>query len=111
MNKGASPWDSSIGGICAVDPLITFTGRQFCFTGESERGGRAELEALVSRKDGRPHPRVTKQTDYLVVCDCGNPYWAFACYGRKVEHAVNLRRNGHHVAIVREIDFWDALVD
>jgi hypothetical protein len=40
----------------------------------------------------------------------GNEFWAFACYGRKVEQAYTQRRKGHHIVIVHERDFWDALV-
>jgi len=52
---------------------------------------------------------VTARSDYLVVCDSGNELWAFSCYGRKVERAYEQRRKGHHILIVHERDFWDAL--
>ncbi|HPN82790.1 MAG TPA: NAD-dependent DNA ligase, partial [Spirochaetota bacterium] len=58
---------------------------------------------------GQVQDRVTEETDYLVVGSGGSPYWAFSCYGRKVERAMNLRRDGHPVSIVHESDFWDAL--
>ena len=45
-----------------------------------------------------------------MVCDGGNEFWAFSCYGRKVEQAYEQRRKGHHIVIVHERDFWDALV-
>lgn len=31
--------------------------------------------------------------------------WAFSCYGRKVEKAVQLRKDGSQVIIVHENDF------
>jgi hypothetical protein len=30
--------------------------------------------------------------------------WAFACFGRKIEEAYSMRRDGHHVLIVHEVD-------
>lgn len=98
-----------ISGVCAVDPDVIFDGRRFVFTGESERANRATLEQIVVERNGIPWPRVTQGTDYLVVCDCGSPFWAFACYGRKVEQAYALRCEGHPIVIALEADFWDAV--
>lgn len=100
----------TLAGICAMDPEIEFREKCFVFTGESTRGGRNELEKRVADRLGWSHGNVTQKTDYLVVCDEGSPHWAFSCYGRKVEKAFNLRREGHRVTIVHERDFWDALV-
>jgi len=98
-----------IGGICASDPDIQFRAKCFVFTGESERAGRDELCQLVSSLGGIATANVTRKSDYLVVCDQGCQHWAFSCYGRKVEKAYNMRREGHSVLIVHETDFWDAL--
>jgi hypothetical protein len=98
-----------VGGVCAVDPRIEFPGRRFVFTGESSKLDRAAMEQLVSDHDGIPWPRVTQGTDYLVVCAEGSPFWAFSCYGRKVEQAYDLRREGHPIVIAHEVDFWDAI--
>lgn len=96
-------------GICAVDPTIEFPQRTFSFTGESLRGDRQVLEAAVEDRGGTTTPRVTKSLDYLVVCDGGSQFWAFSCYGRKIEEAYKLRRKGRPVVIAHEVDFWDAV--
>jgi len=98
-----------IGGICAVDPVIAFPERRFVFTGTSPRAPRLSLEAHITERGGTAERNVTKTTDYLIVCDEANPLWAFACYGRKVEKAYNLRRQGQPITIAHEVDFWDAL--
>ena len=54
---------------------------------------------------------VTKKTDYLVVGNAGNPCWAYACYGRKIEEAMQLRKEGAKIVIVNETDFWDCVDD
>jgi hypothetical protein len=97
-----------IQGVCAVDPVFVFVDKCYVFTGESSRGIRATLEAHVAEKGGRTQSTVTKAADYLVVCDDSSPFWAFSCYGRKVEQAYKLRRKGHPILIVHEVDFWDA---
>jgi hypothetical protein len=97
-----------LSGICAVDPEIVFADRTFVFTGESARCERSVMEERVRERGGHTHRNVTKDIHFLVVCDSGNQHWAFACYGRKVEKAYQLRRQGHSVRIVAERDFWDA---
>lgn len=98
-------------GVCAVDPLIEFAGKQFCATGASKRLGRDQIYSAIADLGGRGHDRVVSDTNYLVVCDGGNRAWAFCCYGRKVEQAVKLRRAGVQLSIVHEDDFWDAVAD
>ena len=99
----------SIGGICAVCPEITFDGKLFCFTGESYRAKRAEIMETITSLGGKARSFVSAKTDYLIVGNAGNPCWAYACYGRKIEEAMNLRKAGAGIVIVNETDFWDAV--
>ena len=101
----------SVDGICASCPEITIEGKSFCFTGESYHGTRKELADTVQELGGIFRTSVSAKTDYLVVGNAGNPCWAYACYGRKIEEAVNLRKNSGHIVIVNETDFWDAVED
>lgn len=100
---------ASIAGLCAIDPDVTFAEKGFCFTGASPRLKREEFEAIVERLGGTHYKTPSKKVHYLVIGSEGNPCWAFACYGRKVERAVELRRQGVRMAIVHEIDFHDAV--
>jgi len=54
---------------------------------------------------------VTRRVNYLVVGADGNPCWAYACYGRKVEKTVALRKKGSAILIVHENDVHDAIAD
>lgn len=101
----------SINGICAMCPEIIIPGKVFCFTGGSSKTTRNIIKDTVESLDGIFKDSVTKQTNYLVIGNNGNPCWAFACYGRKVEKAVNLRRDGQAILIVHENDFWDSIED
>lgn len=101
----------SISGICAVCPEISFEGKIFCFTGESYRAKRSEIAETVVNLGGIARTSVSAKTDYLIVGNAGNPCWAYACYGRKIEEAVNLRKQGAGIVIVNETDFWDAVDD
>ncbi len=102
---------TSLTGLCAVCPEIVFADHRFCVTGKSERALRTEFAATVEQRGGWFSNSLTKKTHYLIVGANGNPAWAYACYGRKVEQAVRYRREGSQVLIVHENDFWDAVED
>lgn len=97
--------------LCAMTPNITFPGSTFCFTGASSKYKRTEFEGLVRELGGEPLAGVSAKLQYLVIGAEGNPCWAYACYGRKVEKAVELRRKGVKVVLVHENDFHDAVLD
>lgn len=101
----------TVTGICAIAPEIAFQDKKFCFTGEFRRASRADIVAEVVKLGGINRSGVSKNLDYLVVGSAGNPCWAYACYGRKIEEAVALRKQGARILIVNEIDFWDAVED
>jgi hypothetical protein len=95
-------------GVCTAAPRVEFKGRQFAVTGSSPKRSRAQVHELVVRLGGGVQDDVTEQLDYLVVCDAGDRSWAFSCHGRKVETAMQLRRDGARIAIVHESDFLAA---
>jgi NAD-dependent DNA ligase len=99
----------NIQGICAVDPLIVIEQKEFCFTGISGKAKRTDFERIVNSTGGVFTNSVRKSTNFLIIGDGGNPCWAFSAYGRKVEKAMNMRKEGHPIVLVHELDFWDAL--
>ncbi|RJG05357.1 NAD-dependent DNA ligase [Noviherbaspirillum cavernae] len=101
----------SLVGLCAVCPEISFAKSIFCFTGTSSKYTRTELAGLVNRLGGEVANGVGAKLNYLVIGADGNPCWTYACYGRKVEKAVELRKQGKKIVIVHENDFHDALAD
>ena len=101
----------SIDGICAFCPNISFDNKVFCFTGQSSVCERSTIIDEIVGLGGIFRTSVSKKTDYLIVGDSGNPCWAYACYGRKVEDAISLRKAGASVQIINERDFWDAVHD
>ena len=96
-------------GICAAHPCIEVPDHIICFTGESALHTRHEIEDLITSHGGIFRKAVSGKTDYLVVGAEGNPCWAFSCYGRKIEKAMELRKSGGSVAIINEHDFWNTL--
>lgn len=101
----------SVAGICAICPEIVIESHTFCFTGESYRSTRKDIAEIVTKLGGIIRSGVSSKTDYLIVGNAGNPCWAYACYGRKIEEAVQLRKLGNTITIVNETDFWDVVDD
>lgn len=103
--------DVNISGLCTSEPNVEFAGKTFCITGVLKRGNRENLHRDILRLGGIPTDNITKKTDYLIVGDNGNPAWAFSCYGRKVEKAINMRKEGHTIMLIHEFDFSDIIDD
>lgn len=101
----------SISGLCTSEPNVIFPGNTFCVTGVLKRGNREDLKQDILKLGGIPTDSVTRNTDYLIVGDNGNPAWAFSCYGRKVEKALSMRKDGHTIMIIHEFDFADIVDD
>lgn len=98
-------------GLCAICPEITFKDSTFCFTGASTKYSRNTLIATVENLGGAVSNSITKKTQYLIIGADGNPCWSYACYGRKVEKAIELRKKGFKIQIIHENDFHDAVID
>ena len=109
MNKLKEKY--SIGGICAICQEIDFDDNMFCFTGQSSKAKRNEIANIIESHGGKFGNNITNKTRYLIVGNEGNPCWAFSCYGRKIEEAIERRKNGQTLTIVNEVDFWDILED
>lgn len=103
--------DTSVVGLCAVCPEIEFQQKSFCLTGASYRYKRSDFRRLLESLGARVVDSVSKKLDYLIIGADGNPCWAYACYGRKVEAAVNLRKEGARLLLVHENDLHDAISD
>jgi hypothetical protein len=102
---------TSVVGLCSVCPEISFSKSIFCFTGASSKYTRTKFAGLVNKLGGEVANGVSARLNYLVIGADGNPCWAYACYGRKVEKAVELRKQGKRIVIVHENDFHDAVAD
>lgn len=103
--------DVNINGICSIDPIITFKDKLFCITGILSRETKSELNKKLIEIGAKVTDGLTKNTDYLIVADNNSPAWVFSCYGRKVEKAINLRKEGHQILLIHEFDLYDSIED
>ena len=101
----------TISGVCASCPKIEFEDKVFCLTGESKKASRNDIINDIRDIGGTVIGNIRQNLDYLIVCAEGNSCWAFSCYGRKIEKALDLRKKGFRISLVHENDLWDAFED
>ncbi|MCG8313415.1 MAG: hypothetical protein MI976_09375 [Pseudomonadales bacterium] len=99
----------SLTGICAAGPDIEFHNKQFCLTGEFSEIDHFKVISRLREQHAILVDEPDANTHYLVVGAGGNPCWAYACYGRKIEAAIELRKQGVPLMIIHEFDFNRAL--
>lgn len=97
-----------ITSVCAIKPEVVFEKHSFCFTGSSKRETRENIEAMIQDLGGIFSESLDKDVDYLVIGAGGSPCWTFACYGRKVEQAIEWQKKGSRIQIIQEDSFWEA---
>lgn len=92
-----------------TDVDVDVRGRAVCHTGVFLYGTRSKCEALTEAAGGIPVPSISRKVAYLVVGTNVSPDWAQTSYGRKIEAAMDLRRDGHSIAIIPERLWLQAL--
>ncbi len=97
----------TIDGICSSDPQVIFKDKIFCLSGNFKSDTKDNIHAKILSLGGDVRNNISKKVDYLIIGANSNPSWAFSCYGRKVEKAEMLRKNGSTISIIHEFDFND----
>lgn len=84
------------------EPPVIFNDQTFCFTGELCFGPRKICQTLVQELGGIVKSGVSEQLRYLIVGSIGSMAWVHSTHGRKIQAAVDLRDQGHALAIIGE---------
>jgi NAD-dependent DNA ligase len=91
----------------APPPALEFNGCVYVFTGKFAYGPRKVCEQTVVELGGECTPKITLDTNVLVIGTFGSRDWVQSSYGRKIEKAVQYRQQGMPISIVTE-DHWVA---
>jgi NAD-dependent DNA ligase len=93
----AGLYENAATGLPLTDPApdVKFAGRVFVFTGKFRYGSRRVCRAAVVERGGAWEENITRETSYVVIGAIGSADWVHSVYGRKIEHAVQLRESGH----------------
>ena len=86
---------------------IAFAGHTFCLTGDFVYAPRAVCQDACEARGAVVQSGVSRNLHYLVVGSLGSPEWKYGSFGLKIEKAIELKRDGRPIRIVRE-DVWAA---
>ncbi|UYG08394.1 BRCT domain-containing protein [Halomonas sp. M4R1S46] len=88
--------------LCDPVPDVVFEGSNFVLTGRFVTGTRRECEAEIVQRGGQPQKSPSRATHFVVIGNLGSDDWAQSNYGRKIQHAVELRRDGRDIHLISE---------
>ena len=82
-------------------PAVFFNRRVFVITGNLKIGARRTVIQAIEAQGGEVVLKnIRMDTDYLVIGDIGSKAWMHSTHGRKIEKAIELREQGHGIAII-----------
>jgi NAD-dependent DNA ligase len=81
---------------------IHFQDAVFCLTGKFLYGPRRRCEDAITSRGGRIIDNITRDLDYLVIGTLSSRDWAQSSHGRKIEKAVEQKRQGQTLLILAE---------
>jgi NAD-dependent DNA ligase len=93
--SGAIPFDDP-------SPSIAYEGASFVVTGQFVFGTRRVVTGAIEKRGGTVKPACSKKVNYLLVGTIGSEEWLHSTHGTKIVKAVELKRAGSPIAIVRE---------
>jgi NAD-dependent DNA ligase len=88
---------------------VTFSGKNFCFTGAFIFGTRKACEKAVQERSGIAISGIRQDLDYLVIGELASREWAYTSHGRKIEKAVKYKSDGVPILIISEADWVQGL--
>jgi hypothetical protein len=88
-------------------PEIEFQDRKFCATGDFAFGSRRDVCGAIEERGGLIVGAPSRTTNFLVVGLTGSFAWKHSTHGNKIMKALELKNEGHLIAIVSE-EHWTA---
>ncbi|WP_292341703.1 BRCT domain-containing protein [Mesorhizobium sp.] len=87
--------------LCDPAPTLTFSGRQYCFTGTFNFGQRKHCERAIADRGGAAG-NLTQKADVLVIGVYATESWKHSSFGDKIVKATAWRDQGLPISIVTE---------
>ena len=81
----------------------------FCFTGNFLYGTRNACELAVTERNGKAIPRIRKDLNYLVIGTMASRDWANTSHGRKIEKAIEFKKDNCPIYIIEEKQWVESL--
>jgi NAD-dependent DNA ligase len=90
--------------LCEPAPVLSFSGKTYCFTGTFSYGRRPKCEQAVTERGG-DCGGLTRKTDVLVIGIYATESWKHSAFGHKIMKAAEMRDVGVPITIVSE-EHW-----
>jgi NAD-dependent DNA ligase len=81
----------------------------FCLIGTFLYGTRNKCELAVAQRGGKAIPRVRKDLNYLVIGTMSTKAWAHTSHGRKIEKAIEYKKDNCPIYIIEEKQWVESL--
>jgi NAD-dependent DNA ligase len=88
--------------------LVAIADRSFCFTGAFLFGTRSACERAVQDRGGQLGG-LNRKLNYLVIGELSSRDWKYSSFGRKIETAMQLKRDAASLFVVSEAQWIRAL--
>ncbi|MBT3879262.1 MAG: NAD-dependent DNA ligase [Candidatus Scalindua sp.] len=89
--------------------LIRIRNNIFCFTGNFLYGTRNACERAITERGGTAIPRIKKDLNYLVIGTMVSNDWVHTSHGRKIENALEFKKDNCPIYIVSEKQWVESL--
>ena len=87
------------------EPEVDFAGKVFTLTGKFVFGSTVYCEETIVEMGGSISHAPTQKTDFLVIGEFCSPDWVHTTFGRSIERAIDLQKQGSDLKIISE-RYW-----
>lgn len=91
------------------EPEVDFAGKVFTLTGKFVFGSTVYCEETIAEMGGSISHTPTQKTDFLVIGEFCSPDWMHTTFGRSIERAIDLQKQGYDLKIISERYWVDSL--
>ena len=92
---------------CAIaNEFSNIAGKSIVLTGDFEIAEREDIEAKLISLGAVIRKDVSGNTDYLIIGNLGHSQWYYGSYGRKIEKALELQKQGKKITMIDEDVFF-----
>ena len=84
------------------DENFTFSGQTVCLSGDFEYGSKSKVKEFIETAGGTCASSVTKKVTIVLAGAKGSSAWACGNYGTKIEKALEKKKKGENIIILKE---------
>ncbi|MBB3048934.1 hypothetical protein FHR99_003208 [Litorivivens lipolytica] len=99
----------AVTAFCDPMPELPIDGLTVCFTGKCLTASRQKLHEDAQSRGAIVKRSVSSKLQVLVTGELASRDWVYTSHGRKIEQAIQLKRDGHSLALVSEQSWVDWL--